>query len=253
LLHFDELSKRRPSVDRAEIWIGQQKASYGLLVTPRFRSGQWENDKSEIRAFDKPYWTIAHVLETGFVIPGKDRVMEFSTVDQYLQFFQDVLVRQAGSTYQDAIAEYYCDFVRDAPKPEDVPLLLPEFRYGGLEKKHIYRLDFLIVNPYTLDRIGFEFSPWSTHGYLAKIGGLTQKEINGLAADNFEKEMQRHRAFFKKHDIYCLIFTDTDLKDIRKLFDSEIAPHLEPENPQVQLSFQIMDEFLATSPGAPAA
>ena len=32
LKHFEELSKYRPSVDEAEIWIGQNAADYGLLV-----------------------------------------------------------------------------------------------------------------------------------------------------------------------------------------------------------------------------
>src|SRR4051812_30338231 len=36
LKHFDELSKLRPKVDEAAIWIGQNAADYGLLVSPRF-------------------------------------------------------------------------------------------------------------------------------------------------------------------------------------------------------------------------
>src|SRR5205814_2288204 len=36
LKHYEELSKTRPSVARSEIWIGENHADYGLLVTPRF-------------------------------------------------------------------------------------------------------------------------------------------------------------------------------------------------------------------------
>jgi len=104
-------------------------------------------------------------------------------------------------------------------------------------------LDFLVINPYTLDKIGFELSPWSTHGYLKKIGDLTQKKINELASDNFAKEMRKHRAYFKNHGVFCLIFTDDILKDTKVLFDDEILPYLEPEKPQVQLSFEIIEEF----------
>ena len=245
LNHFNALSKKRPLVDAAEIWIGQQNASYGLLVTPRFRHGQWENDKSEIRAFRHGYWTIGHIMETGLVIPGKNRVFEFSDIEQYLLFFQDTLVRNSGSSYEYEIAGHYCDFVRASSHPELVPLLIPEFRYGGLKKKHEYRLDFLVINPYTLNKTGFELSPWSTHGYLAKIKGLTQKEINKMAADNFAKEMKKHRSYFKEHDVFCLIFTDDSLSDTQALFDNEIRPCLEPEQPKIQLSFQMMEEFLA--------
>lgn len=243
LKHFDELSKNRPPVEEAEIWIGQQNANYGLLVTPRFRNGQWENDKSEIRAFKKGYWTIGHVMETGLVIPGKEKIFKFNDIDQYLLFFQDTLVRNSGSPYEYEIAGHYCDYVASCPDPESIPLLIPEFRYAGLAAKHVYRLDFLVMNPYSLDKVGFELSPWSTHGYLKKIGGLTQKKINEMAADNFAKEMRKHRAYFKEHGVFCLIFTDELLKDTKNLFDEEILPYLQPEKPQVQLSFEILEEF----------
>lgn len=243
LKHFDELSKNRPPVEEAEIWIGQENANYGLMVTPRFRNGQWENDKSEIRAFPKAYWSIGHVMQTGLVIPGKDKIFKFGDIEQYLLFFQDTLVRNSGSKYEYEIAGHYCDYVRTSQNPELVPLLIPEFRYAGLKVKHVYRLDFLVINPYTLDKFGFELSPWSTHGYLKKIGDLTQKKINELASDNFTKEMKKHRAYFKEHSVFCLIFTDDVLKDTKALFDEEILPYLEPEKPQVQLPFEIIEEF----------
>lgn len=246
LKHFDELSKNRPEVEDAELWIGQENANYGLLVSPRFRNGAWENDKSEIRTFSKAYWTIGHVMATGLVIPGKDKIFKFSDIEQYLLFFQDTLVRNSGSKYEYEIAGHYCEYVRKQLDPNVVPLLIPEFRYAGLAKKHVYRLDFLVINPYTLDKTGFELSPWSTHGYLSKIGGLTQKKINEMAADNFAKEMKKHRAYFKEHSVVCLIYTDEDLKDTKKLFDEEIAPLLAPERTHVQLSFSIMEEFFDT-------
>jgi hypothetical protein len=243
LNHFEELSRNRPPVEEAEIWIGQQHANYGLLVTPRYVHGQWENDKSEIRAFPKAYWTIGHVLETGLVIPGSSTKMTFSDLEQYLVFFKETLVRNSGSKYEYQIAGHYCDFVRKHADPESVPLLIPEFRYAGVATKHLYRLDFLVINPFTLDKIGFELSPWSTHGYLSKTKGLTQAQINDLARDNFEREMTKHRDYFKKHQVFCLIFTDAALKDTKALFDDEIRPLLSPEKTQVQLSFQILDEF----------
>ena len=184
LKHFDELSRNRPPVEEAEIWIGQQHANYGLLVTPRYVPGKWENDKSEIRAFPKAYWTIGHVLTTGLVVPGSSSRMLFKNVEQYLVFFKETLVRNSGSTYEYQVAGHYCDFVRKHADPESVPLLIPEFRYAGLAIKHVYRLDFVIINPFTLDKIGFEFSPWSTHGYLSKTKSLTQAEINDMARDN---------------------------------------------------------------------
>lgn len=244
LKHYDELAKLRPHVSEAILWIGQENANYGLAVTPRFADGQWENDKSEIRAFRYGYWTIGHVMETGLVIPGKNRKVEFSSVDRYLTFFTDAIVRSSGSQYEYALAELYTEYVLAQEQPNAVPLLIPEYRYGGLAKKHRYRLDFLVINPFTLDKVGYELSPWSTHGYLRKIKGLTQAEINEMAKDNFEQEMERHRAFFMKRNIYVLIYTDKNLENLKNLFENDIVPFLSPERPDDKISFQIMEEYL---------
>jgi hypothetical protein len=242
--HYDELAKNRPHVSEAIVWIGQEHANYGLAVTPRFADGQWENDKSEIRAFTHGYWTVGHVMETGLVIPGRNKIFRFNDVEQYLLFFTDTLVRNSGSPYEYKMAECYAEFVRQHADPLSVPLMIPEFRYGGLAKKHVYRLDFLIIDPVTLDKVGFELSPWSTHGYLRKIKGLTQAKVNQMALDNFEKEMEKHRSFFRDHGIYALIYTDKNLKNVEKLFEAEVVPLLSPEKPERALSFQIMEEFL---------
>lgn len=243
LKHYESLSKTRPKVEQSVLWIGQSNAEYGLLVTPRFRNSQWENDKSEIRAFSEGYFTIGHVLETGLVIPSRKRKFTFSDVDQYLMFFRDLFVRNSGSQYEYEIADFYCDYVQAHSSPTDVPLLIPEYRYLGIKKKHKYRLDFLVINPFTLDRVGFELSPWSTHGHLSKTKSLTQKQINQMANDNFQKEMKKHRSYFRKHDVFTLIYTDDQLADCEQLFNDDIRPYLEPQQPMTQLSFQIMEDF----------
>lgn len=221
------LSKMRPTEEDAELWIGQNQANYGIMVTPRFKNGKWENDVSEIRRFRQDYWTIGHVLETGLLIPNKPKKITFSDLDQYLTFFEDVLVRQSGSPYERQIAERYCAFVRAAPNPNKVPLLIPELRYGGLNGNHIYRLDFTIINPYTLHKQGFELSPWSTHGRLTGLKGKTQSEINAMAKSNFEREMKKHKEYYRKFNIFTLIYTDEDLCDIDTVFD-EIKSYLTP-------------------------
>jgi hypothetical protein len=131
-----------------------------------------------------------------------------------------------------------------AKDPEKVPLLIPAFRYEGVDAKHRYRLDFCIIDPFTMQKIGYELSPWSTHGYLSKLKGLTQAEINEMAKDNFEREMTKHRSFFKKHGIYALIYTDAQLKDMAGIFE-EIKQYLEPVDKVVQLDFHLLDKFFA--------
>jgi hypothetical protein len=243
LKHYGELARLRPHVSEAILWIGQENASYGIAITPRFTDGEWENDKSEIRAFKYGYWTIGHVMSTGLVIPGKDKTLHFADIDQYLIFFTDTLVRNSGSGHEYEIAELYAQFVKRQVDPYAVPLLIPEYRYGGLKKKHRYRLDFLIINPYTLDKFGFELSPWSTHGYLRKTKSLTQAQINDMAKNNFENEMERHREFFQKKHIYTVIYTDRNLRNKKRLFETAFVPLLQPERPKDYLSFKAMEEY----------
>lgn len=236
------LSKRRPKREDAELWIGQKNANYGILVTPRFKNGEWENDVSEIRHFQPAYWTIGHIMKTGFVIPHIPDKIEFSTIDQYLFFFKDVLIRQSGSPYEMQIAEMYCDFVRHSEHPQRIPLLIPELRYGGISTQHQYRLDFTIINPYTLQKQGFELSPWSTHGYLSNVKEKNQTQINQEAKANFEHEMQKHKDYFRKYNIFTLIYTDADLENIDQIF-VEMQPFLNPERENKQLLEATIDEF----------
>lgn len=246
LKHFDELSRTRPHLTESELWIGQNNADYGLLITPRWNpiKKDWENDRSEIRHFPRRYWTIGHVLHTGLVVPGDEDPITFTSVNEYLTFFKNVLVRASGSQYEKAIAKRYVAYVKAANDPLSVPLLIPEFRYDGRSPKHKYRLDFCVIDPFTMRKVAYELSPWSTHGYLSKIGGLTGAQINAMALDNFEKEMNKHKSFFKKHEIYALIYTDTDLKDMDSVFD-DMSQYLSPVDDVVQLDFHLMDKFFA--------
>jgi len=247
LRNYEALSKKRPPVEEAEIWIGQKNASYGILVTPRFKDGAWENDKSEIRHFGPKYWTIGHILETGFVIPDENDRISFSSVDNYLSFFRNTLVRNSGSVHELAIAKRYCDFVRQSQSPEGIPLLIPELRYGGKEAKHEHRLDFTVIDPHTLSKVGFELSPWSTHGMITGTKGKTQKEINEEAQANFEREMKKLKAYFRKRGIPVIVYTDEDLANYDQIFD-DIKDYLTPSNIPKQLEFHAMEDFLSFKP-----
>ena len=240
--NHEALSRKRPNIDEAEIYIGQNNANYGLLITPRFVGRVWENDQSEIRHFSKQYWTIGHVLKTGLIIPGKNDVIYFKTVDDYLTFFVNVIVRNSGSKYEMEIAEHYRAFVSSHIEPEKIPLLIPELRYEGIEVQHKHRLDFTIIEPIELNKIGFELSPWSTHGELKKIKGLTQIAVNEIAKGNYEKEMKKHKDYFRKHGIFTLIFTDVDLQDTKAIFEY-MKQYLEPKSRSKQLKLHIFDDF----------
>ena len=242
--YYESLTRTKPQEKEAEIWIGQTNADYGIMITPRYKNGQWENDKSEIRHFKKRYWSIGHILETGLLIPDRSRKKTFHDVDDYLEFFVDVLVRNSGSKYEREIAEMYADYVGKQSNPEIVPLLIPEFRYEGRLKKHIHRLDFTIINPIELSKVGFELSPWSTHGELTGTAGKTQKQINEQAKENFHKEMKKHKDYYRKHGIYAMIYTDKELADTREVF-ADVVRYLATADKGNQMSIHIFDDFFS--------
>lgn len=248
LNEYDALSRCRPSVDQSEIWIGSNNADYGLLVTPRFANGDWENDKSEIRHFECEYWTIAHILKTGLVTPKHAAQTNFADIKQYLTFFRNTLVRNSGSTHELEIADKYVSFVNGSANPDMVPLLIPEFRYGGRDHKHQYRLDFTVISEGAEHpRVGFELSPWSSHGHISKTKSLSQKEINEIARDNFEEEMKKHRSYFKKHSVFVQIYTDKSLKDLDSIFE-DIKKYLIPTKRRIQLNIPLFQNVLGLVP-----
>lgn len=244
LREYENLSKNRPQTTDSQAWIGQNNADYGLLITPRFVNGAWENDNSEIRRFKPRYWSVGHVLNAGLVIPDKNQKFTFLNVEEYLKFFENVLVRHSGSNYQKNIAELYSKYVRESANPENVLLLIPELRYNGKEKQHTYRLDFCVIDVESNNKIGFELSPWSSHGKISGTKDKKQKDINQEASENFDKEMKKHKDYFKKHGIFTLIYTDVDLQNIDGIF-ADIKKYIEPKQVASQLEFHMLSEFFS--------
>jgi hypothetical protein len=230
LKNYTSYSKNKPPFEKAYYWFGLNNIEYGLFITPRFKNGEWENDKSEIRKVTYKYWSIGHILKTGLVIPNTNRKKTFNNLDELLSFYLNELVRSAGSKYQNTIAEYYCEFVKKNDNPEDLLFLFPELRYLGKMKKHQYRLDFAIIDEIGQKKVGFEISPWSSHGQLSKIKSKTQKEVNEEARNNFSKEIRKAKDYFTKYSITLLIYTDEDLINISELFNNQIKPYLQINN-----------------------
>jgi len=243
LRNYDALSRKRPKSEDAFIWIGQERASYGIFITPRFKNGNWENDRSEIRHFLKEYWTIGHIMKTGLVIPFENEKIEFTNINQYLSFLKNTIVRASGSVHEKEIAQRYCEYVRSAENPEKVPLLIPEFRYNGIESLHKYRLDFTIIDPYTLAKFGFEISPWSSHGKITGTKSKKQKQINDEARTNFEKEMKKHKDYYRKHNVFILIYTDSDLENYDLIFE-DMRKYLNPAKSVIQLKLHAINDLI---------
>ncbi len=240
LKHYEEHYKAKPKIDESEYWFGNNADEFGLLVTPRFANGQWENDKSEIRHFKHPYWTLSHVMATGLCYMGQNRMRTFTKLTDYLQFFHD-MVQRTKSTYQLDIAERYVKYVEAHPDPLSVPLLIPELRYDPFKSKHQHRLDFLIINPWSLEKSGFELSPWTSHGQLTGAK-RSLADYNSDAKANFESEMEKHKKYWRKFGITYVIYTDQDLAAMDQVW-REIQEHLEISAAPQQLELAMLGEL----------
>lgn len=242
LKYYNELSKVRPNVNDAHLWFGSNDNFYGFFITPRWNpvKEEWENDNSEIRVVQFKYWSIGHILETGLCIPNKNEKYTFTKISDFLNFYM-ALIRQTKSPYQIYIAEQYISYIRQHPKPEDLPLLIPEMRFEGKDKKHLYRLDFMIINASTMEKTGFEISPWSTHGKLTGKS-KTLVELNKEAQANFQKEIDKSNKYLKRYKIPTFHYSDRNLLDLDVVW-SEILEVIETGKAPEQLELALYNEI----------
>lgn len=212
--NFDARVRAKPDDALWQIWFGPGNLFWGLLISPTLRFGGWTNDKSQMRRETYAYWTVEHVLETGLIAPETEAPVSFANVDAFLIFYETVLARVSNSEYEKAISHWYINYVRDHKYPSEVPLLIPELRYAGKEAKHLYRLDFCVLNTHTMRMTGFEISPASTHMSIAGIKSKTQKDLNEDLSKKWGKESEKRNAYFKEYGITTVTFTDAELLDL---------------------------------------
>lgn len=215
-----ERTRMKPETALWQVWFGENKMVWGLLIAPRFWKGEWINDKSEIRRAKYGYWTVGHVLEVGIIDPERDKPVQFNNLEQFIIFYRSVLKRMSVSEYEKEIAELYTLYLENSNDPTLEPFLIPEMRYRGLEKKHEFRLDFTILNSHTMEYVGFEISPFSTHGAISKVKEKNLKEINAEGAAKWAKEMTKRNSYFAEYGIQTVTFTDPELKDLSACFEN---------------------------------
>ncbi len=176
--NFKERVRNKPDENLWSLWFGNGNLVWGLVIEPVLRDGCWTNDKSEMRRASYNYWTIEHILSTGLIDPTSDSPIKFRRPEDFLGFYKSVIVRTSNSQYEKAIADNYIDYLERSNNIIQEPFLIPEFRYAGKEVKHIYRLDYTILNSYVMKKTGFEISPASTHISLKRTKDKTQKSLS---------------------------------------------------------------------------
>ena len=213
-----ERTRQKPEENLWSLWFGDNTMSWGLLIAPVFRDGEWTNDKSEMRRAAYDYWTVGHVLATGIIDPDSNELVEFDSLRSLAQFYRSVLRRRSASDYEKEISRRYVEYLQNSDDVESEPFLIPELRYAGREGKHRFRLDFTILNSHTMSYVGFEISPASTHNAVAKIGTRTQKDVNAELARTWGREMTKRNRYFQEFGISTVTFTDSDLTDLDECF-----------------------------------
>ena len=213
-----ERTRHKPEENLWSLWFGDNSMSWGLLIAPAFRQGEWTNDKSEMRRATYDYWTVGHVLATGIIDPDSNDLVEFDSLRSFTQFYQSVLRRRSASKYEKEIFRRYVEYLQDSDEVESEPFLIPELRYAGREAEHLHRLDFTILNPHTMSFVGIEISPASSHNAVTKIQTRTQKDVNQELSTNWEREMAKRNHYFRDFGISTITFTDADLVDLDKCF-----------------------------------
>jgi len=232
--NLDARVRMKPEESLWSIWFGYS-LTYGVIIAPVKRGGTWTNDKSEIRKVKYNYWTVGHILNTGLIDPNLDTPVHFSNVNEFFTFYQSVIKRLSNSPYEKQIFDLYIDYLKTSSDVENEPLLIPEFRYAGLQKAHEHRLDFTILNQHTSEFLGFEISPASSHMSVAKLKAR-QNAVNVDLKNKWEKEMAKRNKYFETFGITTITFTDTDLLNIDTCFD-KIKQKLS-NRPKIKISLQ---------------
>lgn len=238
--NLKERTRYKPNEILWRFWFGDNKLPWGLVIAPAFRNNEWTNDVSEIRRVDYKYWTIGHVLNTGFIDPDSDDLYSFRDLDELFNFYRSILKRVSNSIYEKEIYDRYINYLKKSQNVLEEPFLIPELRYAGLNKQHKYRLDFTILNSHTQDFVGYELSPHSTHMEISGIRTKTQKQLNQELSVKWKKEMNKRNKYFSNYGISTITFTDDELKDIDKCF-LEIEKYLSARE---SASFDLQEQIL---------
>lgn len=217
--NFHARVMNKPNEELWQLWFGSGNLVWGLLISPARRLGEWTNDKSKMRRETYKYWTIGHVLEAGIIAPETRKPVIFQDINGFLVFYETVLARVSKSIYEREISRRYVDYVSNHRDPLNIPVLIPELRYAGKEAEHKYRLDFCILNSHTMQMLGFEISPASSHMVISGITNKNQTKLNSELAEKWSKESTKRNEYFDKYGISIITFTDLDLKDIDKCWE----------------------------------
>lgn len=227
--HYEERIRQKPSEQLWELWFGSVLL-HGLLISPaKMQDGSWRVDHSEIRKAPYQYWTIGHVFSVGGVTDANSNgIIPIRDLQELWNYYTYMIEATSKSKYEIGICQRYLDYLSHSTNLLDEPFFIPELRFAGKETYHQYRLDFTILNPHTMDYVGYEFSPTSTHMHVSGAD-KSVKEYNEQVRIQWEKEIGKRNAYFNAFGITTVTFTDSHLTNLDRCF-GEMASVLSHRN-----------------------
>lgn len=155
--HYYERIRKKPESALWKIWFGNQLC-YGPFIAPiQLPDNTWRIDHSEIRRAKYKYWTISHIFAVRGLINAENNMDDkISNLDDLEQFYIHLVQSLSNFQYEKGICEKYIAYLKSSSNIMEEPFLIPEFHYEGPTRKCRYRLDFMVLNPYTFQYTGFE-------------------------------------------------------------------------------------------------
>ncbi|HAT9397966.1 hypothetical protein [Legionella pneumophila] len=240
---FEATTRPKPIDELWEVWFGANPLVWGILIAPVKRLSKWTNDISEIRRANYHYWTIGHIIQTGLVLPDTLNTQTIKDLNAVIEFYQNICSRISMSQYEKELMELYVKYLKNSTDPLNEPFLIPEMRFNK-EQKHLYRLDLLVLNSFTMKFIGFEISPSSTHMKVTGVKQKTQTETNREISEKWERECDKRNQYYSKYGISVVTFTNQDLKNIDSCFKI-VKKYLEERVEKLDIDCQLkqIDNF----------
>ncbi len=211
-----------PKTNIGEVHMGQNGSSFGienvksLYISPRLRAERlgeeetWGNYSALNRRVPFKPFSIGHLMKTGFVIHDRklapeERLIHVKDVEEFYSYFDSELT--GGERI---FVEKYLELINTQKgnrlEYEAIPLLLPQYRHRGLEIRHQYRADFLIIDAYNSMRSAFI--------EIDDPGHMKQYDTDTAKRNELEA------AFHVQH------FTIRPKDDVAEFFEDKIKPLL---------------------------
>lgn len=205
LISSEEVTDISEITNISVVYMNDNIHIMALFKNPIFTYHQdfrWENGSFDKTSTD--FWTINHLLTAGVVMSNGQ--LRFFT--DYTDFY-NLIINLSKSELEKEFIHLYCAYLQSLPlnKRLSTPMLIPEFRYRKQSIKHQYRLDFLIINLRTNQRLGIEISPESTHA--TRNHYLEQRE----------HDLTKGNKFLMDYGIPVYTISCNSLKDISFYFD----------------------------------